>query len=377
MAAGILSGITGNRADGVIWDDLVRGRDQADSKTITDKIWDEYVNSLRTRKKPNAWDVGINTRWSENDTPGRILPTNYNGETGWVKGQDGFDWYVVCLPMICEREDDPLGRKLGDMLWPEYFKWEEIEPIQRETRTWSALYQQRPAPESGNFFQSEWFRPYGEGTRLPMPNRATLHVYGASDYAVTDEGGNYTVHIVAGVDPNHDIYILDLWRGRTSPDKWVEVLCDLVQEWRPMGWAEETGQIKSGVGPFLHKRLLERQLYIPRVQFPARGNKQVRATSINGRMGMGKVYFPTAKSWFPELKRELLTFPAGKTDDQVDAMGLLGQVLDRMISGSPYSKEKENNKVLSMDRDECTLTLDDLFSENESKGEKSRNVRIW
>lgn len=113
MAAGILTGITGNRADGIIWDDLIKGREQADSELVRNKTWDAYFDDLLTRKKPNAFEIGIVTRWHEDDPAGRILPEDYNGETGWIKCRDGNDWYVVCLPAICERADDPLGRKIG------------------------------------------------------------------------------------------------------------------------------------------------------------------------------------------------------------------------------------------------------------------------
>jgi predicted phage terminase large subunit-like protein len=375
IAMGIGAGITGNRVDGVIWDDLIKGREQADSKTIRDKTWDSYINDLMTRKKPGGWEVGITTRWHEDDPAGRILPLDYNGESGWIKGQDGNDWYVVCLPAEAEREDDILQRSIGDVLWPEWFSKEHFAPFKLNSRSWAALFQQRPAPETGNFFQVEWLRPYGEGTRLSLPHRDTLHIYGASDYATTDEGGNYTVHIVAGVDPEHNIYILDLWRERTSSDIWVESFCDLVKKWRPLGWAEETGQIKSGVGPFLNRRLMERHLYIARADFPARGSKETRAQSIRGRMAMGKVYFPISQPWFHELKRELLNFPAGKTDDQVDALGLLGQVLDKMISGHPLLPDPEKPKILSTDPNECTVTLTDLFEDNERRYDKIRHQR--
>jgi hypothetical protein len=62
---------------------------------------------------------------------------------------------------------------------------------------------------------------------------------------VAEDGGDYTVHIVVGVDPQNRIYLLDLWRQQTSSDQWVEVFCDLVLEWQ---WAEEGGQIKAGDG---------------------------------------------------------------------------------------------------------------------------------
>ncbi len=115
-------------------------------------------------------------------------------------------------------------------------------------RNCSALYQQRPAPETGDYFKAEWFRTY-----TSEPPRQTLNIYGGSDYAVTSDSGDYTVHVVIGVDPENRMYLLDLWRGQTSSDIWIEAWCDLVKKWRPSFWAEEHGQIISGVGPFLKR----------------------------------------------------------------------------------------------------------------------------
>ena len=39
--------------------------------------------------------------------------------------------------------------------------------------------------------------------------------------------------------------------------------------------------------------------------------------------------------YFATLINELLSFPAGKHDDQVDAIGLVGQLLDHMDAGAP------------------------------------------
>lgn len=196
-------------------------------------------------------------------------------------------------------------------------------------RNWSALYQQRPAPETGDYFKQDWFR-----THTSDPPRETLNVYGASDYAVTSDGGDYTVHVVVGVDPENRMYLLDLWRGQTSSDVWVEAWCDLVRKWMPAFWAEEHGQIISGVGPFLKRRAIERHAYTSREQFVGRGDKAVRAQSIRGRMAMLGLYVRQGAPWFADLRAELLSFPAGKHDDQVDALGLVGQLLDR-ISAKP------------------------------------------
>lgn len=370
MARGILTGITGNRVDGVVWDDLIKGREQADSDLVRNKTWDAYFDDLLTRKKPHAFEIGINTRWHEDDPPGRILPDNYSGESGWIKGKDGNDWYVVCLPALCERSDDLLGRAIGDVLWPEWFSKEFFAPYQRVARTWNALYQQRPAPDSGDYFHAEWLKPY-----TTIPDRKTLTVYGASDYAVTAEGGDYTVHIVVGIDPEHHIYLLDLYRAQASSDKWVEAFCDMVETWKPVGWAEETGQIKGGVGPFLTKRLRERKLYVVRAPYPPKGDKAIRAQSIRGRMAMDGLYVPTFKPWFPAFKSELMTFPAGRNDDQVDAISLIGQVLDKMVAGTPAVPTPEKPKVFSTDPNSCTVTLTDMFEMNEKRTHRG-NLRI-
>jgi predicted phage terminase large subunit-like protein len=137
------------------------------------------------------------------------------------------------------------------------------------------------------------------------------------------------------------MYLLDLWRKQTASDEWIEAFCDLVTLWKPVGWAEEKGQISAGVGPALDKRQRERKAYVYREQFPTRGDKAVRAQSIRGRMPLEGLYVPTQASWYPAFRSELLSFPAGKHDDQVDALGLVGQLLDQMVPGQkPKTPEK-------------------------------------
>jgi predicted phage terminase large subunit-like protein len=336
MGAGLLTGITGNRADGVIWDDLIKGREQADSALMRQKTWEAYCDDLLTRKKPAAWEIGITTRWHEDDVAGRILPEGYNGESGFIDGRDGNRWYVVCIPAEAERDDDVLGRKIGERIWPEWFGEDHFAPFKRQPRTWAALYQQRPAPEEGDYFKAEWLRPVET-----LPSREHLRIYGGSDYAVTANGGDYTVHVVVGLDAEGRMYLLDLWRRRTASNEWVEAFCDLVCEWKPIGWAEETGQIKSGVGPFLDNRMRERRAFVAREQFAARGDKAVRAQSIRGRMALQGLYVPAAAPWLADFRAELLRFPAARHDDQVDAIGLVGQLLDRMV---PAAKPRPPSK---------------------------------
>lgn len=327
-AAGVGTGIAGFRAKFGLIDDPIRSRQDADSELIRDRIWDWYINDFRTRLVPGAREILIQTRWHEDDLAGRCL--NHS------------NWHVIALPAIAE-DNDPLGRKPGEPLWNdgEYGYGQQLVELQKNTpvRTWSALYQQRPAPEEGDYFKSEWLKPYDKA-----PARETMRIYGGSDYAVTADGGDYTVHVVVGLDPEGRMYLLDLWRKQAASDEWIEAFCDLVLKWKPIGWAEEQGQIKAGIGPFLDRRMRERKAYVVRDAFPTRGDKAVRAQSIRGRMGLDGLYVPHRSDWHSTLRSELLSFPAGKHDDQVDALGLVGQLLDKMLVGlKPKAAEKPKN----------------------------------
>jgi predicted phage terminase large subunit-like protein len=329
VGAGV--GISGFRANLGVADDLFGSREDAYSETVRQKRWDWYVDDFSARLKPGAKRILMNTRWHEEDVAGRVVEQIERGE---IKGR------VISFPAIAE-ENDPLGRAPGEYLWDEpggYNYGAFLRARQRETSPmmWSALYQQRPAPEEGDYFKAAWLKPYET-----FPDRKTMRVYGGSDYAVTADGGDYTVHLIVGIDPESRMYLLDLWRGQTSSDAWIEAFCDLVERWKPMGWAEEQGQIKAGIGPFLDRRQRERQTYCYREAFPTRGDKAVRAQSIRGRMALGGLHVPTHASWFPAFRSELLSFPAGKHDDQVDALGLVGQLLDKMVPGQkPQPPEK-------------------------------------
>lgn len=342
MGGGILSGITGNRADFIAIDDPIKGRQEADSEATRKSTIAAYEDDVLTRLKPSGSIMMTLTRWHEADLAGSILPENWNGESGMIKCRDGETWEVICIPAQAERLDDLLGRQVGEYIWPEWFTEDHWRPFKLKPRTWSALYQQRPAPDTGDYWKREWFIPVEDEE---IPSNKLLRKYGASDYAVTQDGGDFTVHGVIGLDQYDQPWLLDVWREQTSSDKWVEAFCDLVLKWSPIGWAEETGQIKASVGPFLTRRQLERAAYVAREQFPTRGgDKGVRAQSMRGRIAMKGLRYPKNAPWAEAFLSELMKFPAGVNDDQHDMIGLAGQLLDRMITGSaPPPKPEEPN----------------------------------
>ena len=335
FAAGVGQAIVGFRANGAVIDDPVRGQEDADSELIRNRTGEWFMSDLSTRLKPNGFIILVQTRWHEDDLAGRILTRMASG---------GEQWDVVSLPAIAE-DNDALGREPGEYLWgDDAYGYADDLALKRRTqsaRNWSALFQQRPAPEEGNFFKTEWLKPYEQ-----VPPISEVVTYGASNYAMTAGGGDFTVHIVVGVDPEDKIYVLDVWRRQAAVEQWVEALADLVHVWKPMAWAEEQVQITAGIGPYLNRRLNERKAWLYREQFPTRGDKGARAQSIRARIATNGLYVPVYKPWFETFRSELLQFPSARHDDQVDALGLVGQLLDKMIVGKRPSKEKQERASL-------------------------------
>jgi predicted phage terminase large subunit-like protein len=293
-AAGIGGAISGRRADLGIIDDPVRGREDADSERACATTWDWFVNDFEPRLKPGAGQVLIMTRWHEDDLGGRLLE------------READKWRVLELPMEA-MPNDPLGRQPGERLWPEWFTLEMVAEAKRDVRAWNALYQQRPASEEGDYFKLEWFSNY---RHLPP----AMTIYAASDYAVTEGGGDYTEHGIFGVDPLGNLYVLDWWRGQTAPDIWVDRQCDLILRHQPVCWFGERGVIEKSVKPYLTHRMNERRAYCRIEWLPSSTDKTARARSFQALASMGKVMLPVEAPWKADLVGQLTRFPAGKFD---------------------------------------------------------------
>lgn len=321
MAGGILSGLTGNRAALGILDDPIKGRQQAESETIRNSTWDAYIDDFCSRLIPGAPQVMILTRWHEDDVAGRILPENWAGESGAFRGRDGRNWDVLCLPAIADRLDDPLGRKIGETLWPEWFSHQHWAPFQQNHRTWASLYQQKPTPDEGSYFRKDWFKRW---SHLPI-----VHRYGTSDYATKDGEGDYTVHHIWGVDPQGDLYLIDRWRGQTTSDVWIERQCDLIEKHKPLAWFGEAGPIYRAIEPALMRRMRERNVAVRMEALASISDKPTSARGFQSRAATGRVYLPDTPEGDMVID-ELIRFPAGKYDDEVDACSKIGRALDEM-----------------------------------------------
>lgn len=307
VAAGVGTAITGRGADILLIDDPFKDRQEADSEITRQRVWDWYTSTAYTRLMPGGAVIVINTRWHDDDLTGRLLAEQSNG---------GDQWEVLSLPAL---QPD------GSALWPSWYPVERLEQIKGvlPARDWNSLYQQNPIPDDGDYFKKDWFADYDD---LPK----NLNVYAASDYAVTDGDGDFTEHGVFGVDQNSNIYVIDWWSGQTDAMGWIEAKCDLIIKHSPKLWFGESGVIRRSVEPFMMKRMQERHAYCVVEWMASISDKTSRARSIQARASMGKLFFPKQAKWRDHVMNQMLRFPAGKHDDAVDVLSLIGRGLEHV-----------------------------------------------
>ncbi len=302
VAAGVGTAVTGRGAHIAIIDDPFKDRAEADSETRRESVWDWYRSTLYTRLMPGGTVAIINTRWHEDDLCGRLLESEGRIE-------DGGQWDVLEMPAI---------NSAGEALWPEWYPLPALERIKATIgpREWSSLYQQRPQPDEGTYFQRDWF---GKWERLP-----DVRYYGTSDYAVTDGDGDYTVHAVWAIGPDGDVYRVDQWKGQTTSDIWIERKLDLIAKYKPLAWFGEGGVIQKAIEPMLRRRMRERGVFCRLEWMSSVHDKPTRARSFQAMAASGRVKFEKGADL-----SEFLVFPAGKHDDEVDCASLIGRAIDQ------------------------------------------------
>jgi|TARA_X000001388_G_scaffold62144_1_gene47869 predicted phage terminase large subunit-like protein len=317
VAAGVGGGITGKGAHVLLIDDPVKNREDAESENNREATWDWYTSTAYTRLSPGGGILVILTRWHDDDLAGKLLTAE----------EDGADaWEVVKYPAIAEEDEE--FRASGEPLHPERYNLESLEMIQRAIgpRDWTALYQQNPVSDEGDYFTRDMVRYY-EPDEIDYDR---LRYYCAWDLAIGQRDRNdFSVGLVVGIDEYDNMFVVDLVRGKYDGYELVEKILDLYEQWRPGIVGIERGHIEMAIGPFLEKRVAERRLhsaYFKDLKV-GRRDKEARARAIQGRMQQGKVYFPADSVWTGTMVAELLRFPNGVHDDQVDALAWVGLMI--------------------------------------------------
>lgn len=319
---GVGAGLSGVRAYFAAIDDFLGKREDADSKLIRDKQWAWYWNDFFPRVIPGGVQVIVANRQHEDDLVGRLLEKQAD------------QWVVVKLPFFAE-ENDPLKREIGAPLWPEWYDAKKVAEIKQlqimEPRTYAGLFQQRPAPEEGNYFKKDMLRTYTQDEYDKLM-RLNPRIYIGCDFAVSEEkDANRCAFIPVAVAPDGLLYVLpDVFWKQAGSEESTRAWLDLMKRRSPqVVWAEK-GHISKSIGPFLKQMMIDEHTYAYIEEVTPVRAKDVRARSIQAMMSIGRVRFPSFASWWTAAEHEMLTFPGGKTDD----FCLAGDTFVEMANGS-------------------------------------------
>jgi predicted phage terminase large subunit-like protein len=313
-AWGIIDGQpTSKHFDILVYDDVVTEKSVTTPEMVK-KTTDAWELSLNLGKEGGHRRI-IGTRYHDSDTYGTILERQ------------------VARPRIypCTQDGTATGA-------PVLFSKEYIEDKRRAMTPYNFSTQMLldPMPDASAYFAKDLWQTYRLG-EAPQGIR-----YMASDWAITHGAGDYTVIGVGVVDHNDDLYLTDWWRGQEAPDKSVEQAVRMMKKHRPRDHIAENTVIERSVAPLL-RRVMRSEGYLSTAEqyISAAGKKDEKAQSIRGRMANGKVFLPTDAPWYNDLVAEMLRFPYGSHDDQVDVLSLFGRRLDEMVKGKPLPKPPE------------------------------------
>lgn len=320
VSVGVGGAVTGRRANGLIFDDPFKNAEEANSPTFRNKVWEFFKSAAYTRLTPDGFIVVVMTRWHEDDLVGRLKEEERQG---------GEHWEHVSLPAVAE-EGDPMGRTPGEPLWPSRWPLSALERIRRALGSyrWSALYQQRPTAAEGNYFKREWFARATVAAAPPLE-----HVVRCWDLAATaaEEGGDpdWLAGVLMGKSDGGVYYVLDVARERLTPEG-VESLIRRTarQDGRSVAIRIEQEGAASGKLIAHHfTRMLDG--YDARFTGIPRGSKAVRVAPFNAACERGDVRLVRG-AWNDAFIEELVSFPNGTHDDQVDGAGGAYQALSKL-----------------------------------------------
>jgi len=338
VAAGVGGPITGRGAHVAIIDDPFKNYEESASETVREKVFNWYKSTLRTRLAPGGSIVLVMTRWHEKDLAGEL-------ETAMTE-EDGEQWEIIELPAIA-KENDILGRQPGEPLWPARYPLTELRATQIALGSylWSALYQQKPAPAAGNKFKRAWFRYFeieddfvllhrpGEEEEIKrFPLNQCWCFQTCDPAASTKTSADYFVLATWLVTPHKDLLLRDVIRMRLEGPDQPKLFEQGYQRWRPKLQGVET----KSMGLTLFQTL--RRKGLPVIDLKAETDKETRALPVMARMEAGTVYFLRNAPWLEEYENELLVFPNGEHDDQVDVTSYAGIVIARRINIGPVDK---------------------------------------
>ena len=316
-SAGVGGGITGMGADFGIIDDPIKNQEEAGSSTTRERIWEWYTTTFYTRLDSEDSRILLTmTRWNEDDLAGRIIRATE---------RDGSEpWEIVRFPALAEPDIPGDPRPLGDPLWPDKFSLARLTEmkIALGPYPWAALYQQTPKSQDGALFKREMFRyfeitptdyilhgPFGD---RPVP-RSQCTIFQTCDPAGSlRASADYFALGTWALTPYNDLLLLDMIHTRLEGPDQPGLFRAAYARWSPVVQGVES----KGLGLPLYQQLAREGL--PVYELKAETDKFTRALPMAARYNAGSVYHRQGAAWLESYEDELIDFPNGAHDDQVD-----------------------------------------------------------
>lgn len=338
-AAGVGGSITGKGARIAIIDDPVKNAEEANSEVMREKVWDWYQSTLYTRLTPDGRIIVVMTRWHEDDLVGRLLKKEADEIRDGI--HVGERWTVINFPAIAEDEDF-LGRQIGEALWPEFgFDVRRMEQIKSDVGSYvfNALYQQRPSAAGGTIFQRKHFKYFEEETKFVSMQyfvfgekryeKDKCKIFQTVDTANSEKTINdYFAVTTFYITPDNDILIYDVYRTHVIGPDQKPLMKELNYRYRPSFQAIEDKTFGTNL---IQEMTREGMTVLP---IKVDKDKVTRSLPIAARYEAGKVYHRADAPWLTDFEDELLSFPRGKHDDQVDTISIAGELVHTIVYNS-------------------------------------------
>ena len=327
LAAGVGGALPGYRADLVIIDDPIKGREAADSAERREKAWKWFWGDLRHRLKPGGRIILMHTRWHEDDLAGRLLAAQPDR------------WQLFNLAAVAESgEYDPLGREPGEFLWSDPDDPYNFGNMLRDTKTelekvgatreWYSQFMGKPRPAEGSLFKVGKIEII-EPEDIP-PNTTWVRAW---DIAATAASGtndpDYTVGVKLGRTSKDEFIIGHVVALRGGPDTVEQAIVGTAKlDGRnvKVGIPQDPGQAGKGQVLYFTRKLVG----YPVASSPETGDKATRAGPPASQCNVGNMKMVRGE-WNAQMRDELAAFPAGKHDDHVDALSRGFSMLDSNV----------------------------------------------
>jgi predicted phage terminase large subunit-like protein len=300
--------LTGLGGDIFIIDDPQKPVD-AQSDTQRNRLNQWVSNTLMSRldSKQTGVIIVVMQRVHLNDLSGYLM------ETG--------GWEVLSLPAIAEQDEIiAIGegkyhrRAAGEALHPALEPLESLERLRHQigSEVFAAQYQQTPVPPSGYMIRREWLRYWD---KLPERTYRT-RIIQSWDTAAKDGAQNDWSVCTTWMKVDNCFYLIDLTRGRYEYPRLRDIAIEQARKHRPHCILIEDASTGTALAQELKKSYFDGSVRLE----PIERDKIGRLYIHQAKFEAGLVLFPKNAPFLPELEAELLTFPQGKTDDQVDSL---------------------------------------------------------